>query len=210
MIPTEFSNFFLGGLAAGGALIGLLFVAISIAPDRTVTQVAPPERHATAASAFGALADPFFISLVALIPRWNVGWGILFFAALGLANTLAQSRLLFTWHATWGRASLGRRLSLLAPGAIIYVVQLGIAWRLLALPHDDLAVYLLALSLVAMYLVGIIRSWELVGAGPTGLLSRLDRSHEPADPAEPSAPTPRRASATREPAIKRPDGASDQ
>lgn len=178
MIPADFSNFFLGSLTAGGALIGLLFVAISIAPERIVTRAAPPERHATAASAFGSLANPFFISLVALIPRWDVGWGVLFFSSLGLANTLSQARLLFAAAHHARGISGGRRLTLLAPVAIIYIVQMALALRLLILPRDELSAYLLAVSLVAMYLVGIIRAWELFGAGPTGLLSRLDRAHE--------------------------------
>jgi hypothetical protein len=35
MVPTDFANFFLSTAGAGAALIGLLFVAISINPERT-------------------------------------------------------------------------------------------------------------------------------------------------------------------------------
>ena len=35
MVPSEYANFFTTAATSGGALIGLLFVAISLAPERT-------------------------------------------------------------------------------------------------------------------------------------------------------------------------------
>jgi len=68
MVPPELSNYFLATAGAGAALIGLLFVAVSIAPEQIVTRRAPMERQAVAASTFTALLNAFFISLGALIP----------------------------------------------------------------------------------------------------------------------------------------------
>ncbi len=68
MVPPEFANFFIASASAGGALVGLLFVAVSIAPEQIVAAQAPIERQAVATSAFTALMNAFFISLFALIP----------------------------------------------------------------------------------------------------------------------------------------------
>ena len=87
MVPPEFANFFIAGASAGAALVGLLFVAVSIAPERMVTRRAPIERQAVAGSAFTALINAFLLSLAALIP----------------ASTLAQSSCLLA-SCAWRRA----------------------------------------------------------------------------------------------------------
>jgi hypothetical protein len=69
VVPPEFFNFFIAGTSAGAALIGLLFVAVSIAPEQMVALKAPVERQAVAGSAFTALMNAFFISFVFANPR---------------------------------------------------------------------------------------------------------------------------------------------
>src|SRR6266852_5521859 len=61
VVPPEFANFFIASASAGAALVGLLFVAVSIAPEQLVTRRAPVERQAVAGSAFTALMNAFFI-----------------------------------------------------------------------------------------------------------------------------------------------------
>jgi hypothetical protein len=68
MVPPDLANFFIASVSAGGALLGLLFVAVSIAPEQIVASRAPMERQAVAASTFTALVNAFFVSLGALIP----------------------------------------------------------------------------------------------------------------------------------------------
>ncbi len=92
MVPPEFANFFIASASAGAALVGLLFVAVSIAPEQMVTRRAPVERQAVAGSAFTALINAFFISLVALIPHFNFGSVIVPFISLCLVTTLLQAQ----------------------------------------------------------------------------------------------------------------------
>ncbi len=68
MVPETFNNFFLASAGIGATLVGLIFVAVSIAPEHIVQANAPIERQAMAASSFTALLNAFFISLGALIP----------------------------------------------------------------------------------------------------------------------------------------------
>src|SRR5260370_22343121 len=91
MIPAAFANFFIASAGAGAALVGLLFVAVSIAPEQLVTRRAPMERQAVAGSAFTALMNAFFISLVALIPHFNVGFIIVPFISVCLVTTRIQA-----------------------------------------------------------------------------------------------------------------------
>ena len=101
MVPPEFANFFIASASAGAALVGLLFVAVSIAPEQMVTRRAPMERQAVAGSAFTALMNAFFISLLALIPHFNIGFVIVPFISLFLVTTLIQAWQLLMLRKGW-------------------------------------------------------------------------------------------------------------
>jgi hypothetical protein len=56
-------------VGAAAAFIGLLFVAVTLTPERIFGVNAHPKRRADATRSFVALGNVFFISLAALIPR---------------------------------------------------------------------------------------------------------------------------------------------
>jgi hypothetical protein len=89
MVPSEFTNFFLGSVGASATLIGLLFIAVSIEPRSVFGTEASAERQAVAAGAFTALANVFFVSLGALIPGTNLGGFVLVVSTVALLNTLS-------------------------------------------------------------------------------------------------------------------------
>src|SRR5262245_55823201 len=76
MNDASFETFFLASAGAGGAFIGLLFVALSIAPKMTFGHMAPSDapRQQLAEGALVTMANGFIVSSVALIPGINVGW----------------------------------------------------------------------------------------------------------------------------------------
>ena len=75
MAPEGFGEFFLASAGTGGAFVGLLFVAISIGPQRTFGNpaMAAPRQHLAEAT-FLTLTNGFVVSSLALIPTINVGW----------------------------------------------------------------------------------------------------------------------------------------
>lgn len=171
MVPPEFANFFIA--SAGAALVGLLFVAVSIAPEQMVTRRAPMERQAVAGSAFTALINAFFISLVALIPHFNLGSLVVPFSAMCLLTSLIQAGQLLPLCKGW--KSLLRLAFLALLSVALYGLELLNGFQLLTAPSQAGIVFGLVWCLIGAFAVGLIRAWELLGAHRYGLLGWLSR-----------------------------------
>ncbi len=72
MIASEMDNYFLASAGAGAALVGLIFVAISLWPREKMV-AAPPTWRAVAGGAFFAFINAFLVSLNALNKMLNLG-----------------------------------------------------------------------------------------------------------------------------------------
>ena len=171
MVPSDFTNFFLASTGAGAALVGLLFVAISVAPDRIFGRNALVERQVVAASAFSALVNAFVVSLAALIPRMNVGGVAIVMGALALSSTLQQVRRLWDGHI--GRFHLVRRMSLPVSSLIIYVLEIASGISLIQHGVTVGPMFSLSVLLLVIYGVGLTRAWQLLGAPRSGIFSWL-------------------------------------
>ena len=171
MVPPELSNFFIASASAGGALLGLLFVAVSIVPEQIVTSRAPIERQAVAASTFTALLNAFFISLAALIPG-SLGWAALTMSSLGLLNNLSLAGHLLRRPKNW--QNFMRRVFLILAGIIIYGYEFYYALRLTVTRSAVDNAYVLAVLLLTVYGLGLVRAWELLGVQRFGLLTWLN------------------------------------
>src|SRR5207249_1976539 len=99
MVPAEFQTFFLASSGASAALIGLLFVAVSIAPERVFGTQAEAVHQAQALSAFTALANVFFISMASLVPGIAIGIVVTIVAIPASLQTLALLALFNHWRA---------------------------------------------------------------------------------------------------------------
>src|ERR1700738_2673342 len=97
MIPDSFTNFFIASTGAGAALLGLLFVSISISPEDKISENAQVERRVSAQGALTLLINAFFISLAALLPS-NYGMPVTIFATLSFVLTLQNSITLLRPH----------------------------------------------------------------------------------------------------------------
>jgi hypothetical protein len=180
MASGDYSTFYSASAGAGGALIGLLFVSVSISPERTVQRGAPWERRAAAESAFVALINAFFISLGALLPDTNLGGfvviasGVALFTCLGLATDLLRERR------GWRAAARSAVLIIAALG--IYGFELANGLRLLWNRGDPHALNAVALIVLCVYALGLLRAWELLGARRYGLVGRLSLLMSGQDP----------------------------
>ena len=171
MIPAAFANFFVASTGAGAALVGLLFVAVSIAPEQTVLEGASLEKRALATSSFTALLNAFFVSLAALIPSTNLGWTALVLSLVGLSNTFTLGWNLLSQRSH--RHNMVRRVIILVVSLVLYGFELYYAVQLLRFPGQSNPVFALTSLLMGIYGVGLVHAWELIGVRRYGLLSLL-------------------------------------
>jgi hypothetical protein len=182
MRDASFETFFLASAGAGGAFIGLLFVALSIAPRMTFGRrnASGAPRQLLAEATLVTLANGFIVSSVALIPGINVGW-VAFAGGIwgvGAAGYIAWRVAAFHRRGgSWpGWRQLARVVMVSVVATLIYVVEAAIGLALLL--NENLAGALrgLALTVTALYALAILRAWILLGdpeAGLSGLLNPL-------------------------------------
>jgi hypothetical protein len=182
---TSYTQFFSGTATVAGALVGLLFVALSVAPERLRGVTGSVEHQAIAATAFTALVNALFVSLIGIQPGGGLEYGAVALGGLGLTSSCGLAVRL--WRAR-GDEALSRRWPYLL-GFIIVVYAAQIISGLVAgsaSAEADLSVTFVYI----MFATGISRSWELLGlrgGGPLDLLSqRLDA--RPPDPIPAPAP----------------------
>jgi len=167
VVPSEFVSFFIASTGAAAALAGLLFVAVSLAPEQIVTRQAPVERQAVAGSAFTALINAFFISLVALIPHFNFGTLIVPFSFVSLLTSLFQAWTLLRPFKSW--PSFLRRAIMVCLSLGLYGTELRQGIGLITNPTQVAFVYGMLFLLLGIFALGLTRAWELLGAQRYGL-----------------------------------------
>ena len=191
MVPGNFHEFFAASASVAGALIGLLFVAISVAGDRlSRVEDGVQSQRIRASAALTAFSNPLVVSLFALIPGDTIGWAAAIMAVVGLVFVVAsllslvRLRLIRLRRTRWGGLA---DVVLLVSLAVVFVLQLIAGVDVIARPDDSGAVDTIAVLVIVCFLIGIARSWELIGGPSIGFTHEvvaMVRGHEPA-PAEP-------------------------
>ena len=189
MVPAQFESFFVTSATVSSALIGLLFVSISITPERIFGPNAEATRQAQALSAFSALTNIFFISMAALIPEIRIGAVVAIIAVPSTLQTLGLLVLIPRWRA---EKVVRRGALLLLVSALIYGYEFAIGIRLWTVPSDTGALSGLLEVMLGAYAIGLGRAWELLGAprlGWFGALTMVIRRVRERKPNGPSPPT---------------------
>ena len=169
MAPNSFHGFFEAAAGVAGALIGLLFVAVSVTQERMIERGETQIHRIRADAALTAFTNALVISLFAIIPTDDLGGTAVVVAILGLffiaASLLSLVRL------------IGPRLRELRDGfflcglGVVFAFQMIAGIRLLGNPHLRAPVQMLCILVIVCFSIGILRAWELVG-GPNLHLHR--------------------------------------
>jgi hypothetical protein len=153
VVPDYFQGYFAATAAGAAALIGLLFVAVSLRPDSRLGSAASASGRAVAGSAFTALVNSFFVSLIALIPFTSLGYTAVGMAVLSLSMT-------FRMHRELDRREAG--VTQLVAALVAYLCQLVVGIALAADPSDSVLVIAVAYLLIASFAVALKRAWMLM------------------------------------------------
>ena len=164
MAPDSLHDFFLASAGVAGALIGLLFVAISVAQDRLVSDDADPVHQVRASAALTAFSNALTISLFALIPETGIAWVAFSVGSLGVL--FIAGSLVSLLRARSAHPTALRDATFLVGQLVVFGFQIRYGLRLVANAHDADAAQAIAILVVVCFLLGISRSWELVG-GPS-------------------------------------------
>jgi len=171
VVPENYHDFFLAVAGASGALVGLLFVAVSLVPEGSIGSDASHVQQVRASTALTALLSPLVLSLIGLIPNTNVGWAALVIGVLGVLFVAATLRRL----ASRDRGDRSRRTSMavLTGFLVVMLLELGSGILLLNTPHSPGPIGAIAGAVVGSLSIGVNRSWELVGARGSGVTSSV-------------------------------------
>ncbi len=165
--PSSAHEFFTASASVAGALIGLLFVAIAVVPERVLGPEASEVHSVRAAATLTAFTNALTVSLFALIPGFHVGATATAVSLVGLLFVLgALLAVAPAWRAKRIRL---REVTFLAGLVVVFALQLVEALRLDRNESNTDALQTVCVLVVVCFLVGIERAWELVGGRSFGL-----------------------------------------
>jgi hypothetical protein len=168
VVPENIHDFFVASSSVAGALIGLLFVAISVAGNRLTSVKAGAAVHRVRAdAALTAFTNALTISLFALVPGEKIGWTAVAVAVAGLVFVLAS--LLSLSRVRPRRWTMLRDALFLVGLASVFVVQLTSGLDVAYHASDAGSVNTIAILVIVCFILGIQRSWELIGGPSIGL-----------------------------------------
>jgi hypothetical protein len=156
---------------AAGALTGLLFVALSVAPRPRMAQHPDVIRQVRAAAALLAFTNALAVSLFGLVPNNVIGYPAAAFGVGGILFTLGGLRSMLGDPAARSRVrgQIGLVMLLLAA----FGVEIGAGILDIAHPYSHVPLDVIGNVLAGSLLIGVARSWELVGDRDTGITASI-------------------------------------
>lgn len=172
MVPESIHDYFVASGSVAGALIGLLFVAISVSAERLAQDREGAQFHRIRASAaLTAFTNALLVSLLALIPGHKIGPTAMAVSIVGLAFVLAALLSLIRLHQAQWRTL--RDAVFLAGLIVTFLIQFVQGLEVSLHPGDSGAVNTIAILVAFCFLAGIDRSWELIGGPSFGITREI-------------------------------------
>jgi hypothetical protein len=172
VVPESIHDFFIASASVAGALIGLLFVAISVSADRLAEAKEGTQIHRIRASAaLTAFLNALVVSLLALVPGHKIGPTAVAVAIVGLLFVVSALLSLIRLHQARWRTL--RDAAFLVGLVVLLVVQFIQGIDVSLHPADSGAVNTIAVLVALCFLAGIDRAWELIGGPQFGISREL-------------------------------------
>ena len=153
VVPGSYTTFFAAVTGAAAALIGLLFVSVSLRPDTVFGDTAPERGRDLAAAAFTGLVNTFFLAMFALLPNTNLGYPAVFLALASLAST-------FSFRGKISHSRTQQAYLLFSTTAFTYQVVEGV--YLIVQPRGNSGVEGLSYFLIGSMVLALARAWALL------------------------------------------------
>lgn len=173
--PVDLHDFFGAAGSVTGALIGLLFVAVSVSNARTDERRPkhPSAYRIRAAGTLTALINALAVSLFALIPGDALAWVAMVTAVAGLTFIPASALVLVRAHLPRPRRRYASDVLFMLGLTVTFVLQLRAGLQADAAVSDENPARQIAILVVVCCLIGISRAWQLVGGPSVGLIGEL-------------------------------------
>jgi hypothetical protein len=175
--PESYHEFFAAAAGVAGALVGLLFVAVSVTMERMEEQGETQIHRIRAATALTAFSNALVVSLFALIPGVNLGWPAFWLGVVGALFVIGA--LLSMFRLGLRRPAELRGAVFLIGLIVVLVFQFSAGLRLI---NDHGAYETISILVVVCFVIGVSRSWELIGGPSIGIFHEVfvfGRAHKP-------------------------------
>lgn len=190
MLTAAYHDLFLAIGTCAASLLGLLFVAMTVARRHSPADRPVVIEQVRAAAAILAFTNALAVALFALVPGNNAGYAAVVVAVIGIFFTAAGARSIFSGPVPWHHVP--RQVALLAALLVTFGFELAAGIDLILNPRSNGAAELIGNLLAALLIIGVARAWELVGDRNTNIITSIEvlTGHDEPHPSPEPEPHP--------------------